>query len=456
MRRARADRRSPQALLGGVLLGVLCATLGLPTPACADDLPLHAASFTHPGWAATRGGAGGRIERVTTLAADGPGSLRAALQARGPRTVVFEVGGVIDLAGGQLRINEPQVTVAGQTAPEPGITLIRGELLVATHDVIVQHLRIRPGAYGRAKRSGQDHDGLSTADGAQRLIVDHCSFSWATDENLSVGGSRFKGATPDAWRAATSHAITYSHNLIVEGLADSVHAKGEHSKGTLVHDNATRILLLGNVYASNRERNALFKGGARGAMVNNLIVNPGQRAVHYNLVAHEWDGQPWQVGRLTLVGNAYRAGPDTAENLPLFTLGGAGDVELYEADNIAQDRQGRPLPISGRYTSGPAQIVALREPDLPEGLRWLAPQRLEARLPLLVGARPWARDAIDFKQLSDIAEDRGRIVDDETQSSGLPRVAAPTRRAFVESEWHLADMSPRAGWASLFPGGKLP
>ncbi len=422
----------------------------------ADDTPLHAATYTHAGWAQTNGGNGGRIVRVTTLAADGPGSLRAALDAKGPRTIVFEVGGVIDLAGSQLRLREPQVTVAGQTAPAPGVTIIRGELLVATQDVILQHLYVRPGAYGRPKRSGQDHDGLSTADGAARVIVDHCTFSWATDENISVGGSRFKGATPDEWRANTSHAITYSHNLIFEGLADSVHEKGEHSKGTLIHDNATQILLLGNVYASNRERNALFKGGAWGAMVNNLVYNAGQRAVHYNLVAHEWGDKPWQVGKLTLVGNAYRAGPDTVENLPLFTLGGAGDVQLFEADNLAQDRQGRPLPTTGRYTSGAAQIVPVREPYLPAGLRWLAPQQLEIRLPLLVGARPWARDAIDFKQLSDIVEDRGRIVDDETQSSGLPRVAPPTRRAFVESEWNLADMSPKAGWASLFPGGKLP
>lgn len=434
------------ALCGALMLGV----------ARADDGPLHAATYTHAGWAQTVGGNGGRILRVTTLAADGPGTLRAALDATGPRTIVFEVGGVIDLAGESLRIRQPQVTVAGQTAPAPGITLIRGEVLVATQDVILQHLSIRPGAYGRPKRSGRDHDGLSTVDGATRIIVDHCSFSWATDENLSVGGSRFKGNTPDDWRANTSRAITYSHNLIVEGLADSVHAKGEHSKGTLVHDNATQILLLGNVYASNRERNALFKGGAWGAMVNNLIVNPGARAVHYNLVAHEWVGQAWQVGRLTLVGNAYRAGPDTEPQLPLFTLGGAGDVQLFEADNLAQDRQGRPLPITGRYTSSAAQIVPAHEPYLPAGLRWAAPQQLEQRLPLLVGARPWARDPIDFKQLSDIAEDRGRIIDDETQSGGLPKVGAPTRRAFVEAEWNLADMSPKAGWASLFTGGKLP
>jgi hypothetical protein len=436
-----------KACLAALLLAAGLAHAALPeAPA-----PLHAATYTHPGWAQTEGGFGGRIVRVTTLAANGPGSLQAALDEKGKRTIVFEVGGVIDLAGGQLRIREPMVSVAGQTAPDPGITLVRGELLVSTHDVVLQHLTVRPGEYGRAKRSGNDHDGLSTADGAARVVVDHCSFSWATDENLSVGGSRFKGDTPGAWRRATSHAITYSHNLIYEGLGDSVHEKGEHSKGTLVHDNATQILLLGNLYASNRERNALFKGGVQAAMVNNLIVNPGARAVHYNLVAHEWGDRPHQLGRLTLVGNAYRAGPDTVPGLPFFSLGGAGDVSLYLADNLAQDRQGQPLPHTGRYTSSAAQLVPAREPELPAGLRWLPAQELERVLPRVVGARPWARDPLDFKLLSDVAEDRGRIIDNEygNNAGGLPKRPA-TRRAFVEADWDLATMAPKAGWASLF------
>jgi hypothetical protein len=289
------------------MLGALSATasglagLPLPTPQpgrCDGVAPpqpgagapsLDRATWRHAGWAVgTMGGGGGRLLRVTTLAAAGPGSLREALESLGARQIVFEVGGVIDWAGTSVTLRHPFVTLAGQTAPSPGITLIRGELNIATHDVIVQHLAFRPGAWGRAPRSGGDQDGVSTQGGAHHVIVDHCSFSWATDENLSVGGPRFGGgADAAAWRRAAGHAITFSHNLVAEGLANSVHPKGEHSKGTLVHDNATGILLLGNVFASNRERNALFKGGVHAAMVNNLIVNPGAKAVHYNLVAHE-------------------------------------------------------------------------------------------------------------------------------------------------------------------------
>src|SRR5690606_40596515 len=95
------------------------------------------------GWAAaTPGWRGGEIIRVTALDNHGPGSLRAALAHEGPRIVVFEVGGVIDLERETLRIEHPFVTIAGQTAPSPGITLIRGGMEVATHDVVVRHIRI--------------------------------------------------------------------------------------------------------------------------------------------------------------------------------------------------------------------------------------------------------------------------------------------------------------------------
>jgi hypothetical protein len=390
---------------------------------------------------------------VTNLNPAGPGSLRAALEAEGPRIVVFEVGGVIDMAGAALQIRQPYLTVAGQTAPDPGISIIKAELNIAAHDVIIQHLMLRPGEFGRPKKGGGDQDGISTLGAAHNIIVDHCSFSWATDENLSVSGPRFDGGDdPAQWRAHTSRNITYSHNLIYEGLANSVHEKGEHSKGTLIHDNASGILLYANLYASNQERNALFKGGARGAMVSNLIYNPGAKAVHYNLVAHEWAGRPYQVGKLALLGNVYRQGPDTRPATPLFALGGHGDIELFLEGNLAVDEVGRPVAQTGVYTAGPARILQASQPYLPPDLKTVFPaERLEAELPLAVGARPWARDPIDFKLLSDVAEGRGQIIDSELQNGhGFPRYA-PTRRAFDPAAWNLEDMSPKAGWDSLFP-----
>jgi hypothetical protein len=356
--------------------------------------------------------------------------------------------------GASFDIRHPFLTLAGQTAPSPGISVIKGETVIRTHDVVVQHLRFRPGEFGRPKKAGGDQDGLSTVGGAHDVIVDHCSFSWGTDENLSASGPRFGGETPDDWRRATSHRITYSHNLIYEGLSNSVHAKGEHSKGSLIHDNTTGVLLYGNVYISNRERNALFKGGARGAMVNNLIFNPGRVAVHYNLWPQEWVGKAWQTGRLSLVGNQLRHGPSTEPDTAFFTQRGAGHLELFLADNPATDRDGRPVPAVRDASDGKATLQMLDRADLPEGIRIRPGANLMDELGGVIGARPWDRDALDRQVLADMRAGRGRIIDSERENAlGYPPSGAPVRRAFDPGAWHLVDMSPTAGWASLYGAG---
>src|SRR5687768_10040553 len=184
------------------------------------------------GWTMTRGGEGARtrVFTVTTLEASGRGSLAAALSGRGPRRIVFDVGGVIDLNGRRLIVSQPYVTIAGETAPSPGITLIRGGLSIDAHDVIVRHLRVRVGEAGRPKGSGWEADGI-VINATHDVIVDHCSISWATDENLSASGPRFAGKTPEEWRKNTSHRITFSHCIVGEALHDSTHLKGAHSMG---------------------------------------------------------------------------------------------------------------------------------------------------------------------------------------------------------------------------------
>ena len=189
------------------------------------------------------GGRDGRVIIVNNLNKDGSGSLAEALNAEGPRIIVFEVAGVIDLQGKPLRIKNPFVTIAGQTAPYPGITLIEGGLYVATHEVIIQHLKVRPGDANREKRSGWEVDGISTGVGAYNVVIDHCSCTWATDENLSASGPRFLGDTLDDWRRNTSHRITISNCIISQSLSLSTHSEIEHSKGSLIHDNTTEILI---------------------------------------------------------------------------------------------------------------------------------------------------------------------------------------------------------------------
>lgn len=394
------------------------------------------------GWAAhTPGGRGGTIIRVTTLATEGPGSFLEAVNAKGPRIVVFEVGGVIDLGLKTVKIREPFLTIAGQTAPQPGITLIRGGIDIATHDVIVRHIRVRPGEAGQPKRSGVDFDAISTV-GGRDIIVDHCSLTWATDENLSASGPRFGGDTPQQWRDNTSHRITFSHNLIAEGLAYSSHGKGEHSKGSLIHDNARDILIIGNLYAHNRERNPMFKGGSQGWVINNLIYNPGQRAVHYNLVAAEWDGHAYEDGRLALIGNVMRGGPDTPKNSTLFMFGGSGALDLYLHDNVAVDRIGEPLPMQGRYSTAPVGVRMLKtSPALPFGVKPIPAAQVQDAVIANAGARPWDRDDIDRRILADTIEGRGEVIDSEQDVGGYPK-HAETRQAFVPADWDLDTMEP--------------
>jgi pectate lyase len=418
----------------------------------ATGLTLNSAAATAEpyvkGWTTTQGGRGGAIVRVTNLNPDGPGSFKAAVEQKGPRIVVFEVGGVIDLELSTLTISEPNLTIAGQTAPSPGITLIRGGIDIRTHDVIVQHIRVRTGAAGQAKRSGWEADSMSTV-GAHNVIVDHCTMTWGLDENLSASGPRFTGKTVEDWRGGTSHNITFAYNLLAEGIADSSHPKGEHSKGSLIHDNATGILIYRNVYAHNYERNPLLKGGVQAAVVNNLIFDPGAQAIHYNLMDLEWTSQKPIAGELSAVGNVLRAGFSTRPDIAFLSIGGVGDLNYYGRDNVAVGRLGEALPMFGRYTTSPARIVERDKPALwPEGLDVLPPNQVETHLLRFAGARPWDRDAHDLRVLFDVAEGRGKIIDDEAEVGGYP-VQQMTRAAFIPGEWNLNTMEPKSG---RYPG----
>ena len=428
--------------------GVLLVSAALPGLSAATQSPEPmspgTAALAFPGaqgWAAhTPGGRGGKILRVTTLAASGPGSFAEAIAMPGPRIVVFEVGGVIDLGMKELRITEPFLTIAGQTAPQPGITFIKGGLTIATHDVVIRHVRMRPGDGGMPTFSG-DIDAITTVRGARDVIVDHCSLTWATDENLSASSTRFHGEDEKAWMDAASRRITYSNNIIAEGLANATHKKGEHSKGTLIHDHVNDVLIIGNLYAHNYERNPLFKGGARGQVLNNLIYDPGQRAVHYNLIAEEWLGHPYSRGQVVARGNVMRAGLST-EDVAFFQVGGSGDVDVFLEDNLAVDRLGNPLPQQGRYTTTPIRVDAMeRAPALPFGVTLLPSSKVQDAVIANAGARPWDRDDVDRRILADAIEGRGRIIDSQEQVGGYP-VQKETRQAFVPGDWDLETMEP--------------
>jgi len=397
------------------------------------------------GWAAgTPGGRGGKILRVTTLAATGPGSFLEALNTPGPRIIVFEVGGVIDLDRQKVNITQPFLTIAGQTAPSPGITLIRNNIFIQTHDVVIRHIRVRPGEAGHAKKSGWDADAITASKGSRDVIVDHCSFSWATDENLDTWGDPFKGATPEEWHANNVQRVTYSHNIIAEGLNDSTNTKGPHSKGMLIGDNTSYILVLGNLFADNVERNPEIKGGVWTAVVNNYIYNPSVTSVLYHMPEKRWEGHEYIHGRLELVGNVMRHGPDTIKQLTLFRFVGVGDLELYAADNLTVDQAGQPMAITTEDNRYGGKILPQSAHFLwPAGLQPLPASQVQEHVLRDAGARSWDRDAIDQRIIQQTIDGTGHVIDNETQGGGYP-APKETRQPFNPDDWDLRTMERRA------------
>lgn len=380
----------------------------------------------------TPGGRGGRVVRVTTLAPTGPGSLSEALELTGPRIIVFEVGGIIDLDRARLAITQPFVTIAGQTAPSPGITLIRGAMTVRTHDVRVQHLRVRMGDAGAAPAGGFEPDVTTDGADAFNILFDHVSVAWGVDENLSVSGPRFDGP------AATSHAVTIRNSIIAEGLNDSVHEKGEHSMGTLIHDYCTGVAVVGNLYAHNDERNPWFKGFATGVIVNNLVYDPGTWAIRLGPVVSEWvDSVIEPEGpRVSVVGNVLLHGPSTPASLAMVGSNSFGSA--YLEDNLAFDVQHAPALLVA-----PTITVLPEKPSWPEDLTPLPAADVQAHVLASAGARPRERDAVDQRIVAEVLAGSGGLIDGQDEVGGCP-IAVATQRALdvpEDVEAWLADMA---------------
>jgi hypothetical protein len=200
-----------------------------------------------------------------------------------------------------------------------------------------------------------------------------------------------------------------------------------------VHDNASDILITGNLYANNMQRNPLFKGGARGAVINNFIYNPGNAAVHFGLVPEEWEGHEWLTGAMVVEGNYLLAGPDTRKSLAPGSFRGPADV--YWKNNFTE-------PASAwKELSGSFSLLNDR-PFWPEGFKALAPAQAKGNVLENAGAFFWDRDQIDQRIIEDVKNGTGKIIDSEQEVGGYP-VWKPVFRTFNPEEWDLTTLEKR-------------
>ncbi len=358
----------------------------------------------------TPAGRAGAILRVSTLSDSGPGSLREALATPGPRMVVFEVGGIISLKS-NLVINEPFLTLAGQTAPNPGITLQGAGLNIATHDVLVQHMAVRVGDQPGGP-APEARDGIAVypgRDGTHGVVVDHCSVTWAVDENMSHWG---RGV----------HDITFRNCLVAEALSHSIHPKGEHSKGLLLGDFGQRISVIGCLFAHNVMRNPFVKGGVSALIANNVIYNPGDAAIHLGDI--EGSGPSW----VTAAGNVLIPGPDTAwyASLAWMQTDAHPDARLFLHDNQVNARRGwhawrrRHAPVTlDSPADAPVWVTPLTLRGGEKVLEWVLKQ---------AGSRPVQRDTVDTRIVESVGARTGRILDHPQDAGGMPEIQSARHR----------------------------
>lgn len=404
-------------LLLGILVILLAVFVSVGSSALAQPNPIPTVP-AFPGaegfGANSIGGRGGTVIEVTNLNDSGPGSFRAAVEASGPRIVVFKVGGTIELQSA-LAIANSYITIAGQTAPGDGITLkYSGEFNISgAHDVIIRYIRFR--ADGLADNT----DALNIVQDSYNVILDHVSISWGTDENLSA--------------VTRSYDITIQWSVISEGLRTGY--------GSLFTAGARNISIHHSLYANNNSRTPKMHGEtayldgnpAYFDFVNNVIYNWGAMATS---VAG--------AGQANVVANYFKMGPNSPSP-------GKREITIWQKEHgrslYAVDNVGPNNPDGSISNSWDAGMVGASDGSLkttssntyspnPHPTPAIYTTSAFDAFDDVIGkaGASLARDSVDQRVIQDVINGTGGYINDPLQVGGWPALASGTPPADSDND----------------------
>jgi len=350
----------------------------------------------------TPGGRGGKVIAVTNLNASGPGSFRAACDAKGPRIVVFKASGTIDT---DLRIRNDYITIAGQTAPGDGVT-IKGTLGIGANDVIIRYLRVR--AEGRGDAVGSRYK--------KNIILDHVTASWSSDEVMSI---------------YHCENVTIQWCMITEACSKS------HKFGGIWGSNYSTYHH--NLIAHNASRNPRWASGCgNNDYRNNVVYNWGYNSC-YGAEARQPGKPRFAFANVNMIANYYKPGPGTQAKVrsriadPSSRSGDADAGKWWVSENVVE---GSPSVTADNWKgvtkTTPAYRLKKPWPAMPI-TQQTAEEAYKAVLERAGCSLP-KRDVIDTRIIDEVRKgsaSRGKngLVDSPTDAGGWPKLAtgaAPT------------------------------
>lgn len=370
----------------------------------------------------TPAGRGGEIYKVINLNPSGKGSLRECVEAQEPRICIFEISGTIFITQ-NLEINNPYLTIAGQTAPSPGITIAGAGISVQSHDILIQHLRVRVGD-NPIGPPPDNRDAIligSEKRDVYNVVIDHISASWAIDEVISIWSHN-----------QYVYNISILNSIFSEGLYNSLHPQGNHSMGALIGKNSKNITIKNNVFAHNSARNPLVRDDSTNVIIaNNLIYGSGGGSKNQIYVGSQ--GIKNIPMKVSIVGNVYIS-DDENSNAIYIEEETPSSTQIYLEDNLAPSSDlGQWKIVLGR------DEIEVRVDSYPiwiDELNIIPSGSLENILLAKSGARPLDRDEVDNRIINDIINRSGKIIDSQQDVGGWPILNKNIRLFKVPNKHH--------------------